>query len=779
MTVQAPEVLADSIGVIVDAIVDAAPNLNRTVVEEAVTGVAGGRAKRRKVAQALLERPAVLTDGRSPAPRAIAELLIALRTAGATTISPPVCAECGKELRTFQRRDQDWYCAVCGPRREPCASCGQVRTIHCRDRQGRPRCVSCPPDDGGDPTDIVVEVVRSIDPNLPTAVIVPAVATVVPQPGQRYRLAWSLQDRPDLLTGAGAYAPVPAVLRLIDRLCDAGAQGIVRPPCPHCRRVIPLVKPRDGVRLCRNCVAKSRAEPCSRCGSVREAATRDADGEPLCAHCLSTDPSNQEVCIACDRRRPISVRTQEGPLCPSCRPYKSATCGICGRQGPCEISQATGQPWCTACQQRRARCSRCGQFGRVRGGSKTAPLCATCTRSDLDFWTSCPTCGETGRLHAGRCVRCSLDPRLHELLGDASGQIRPHLAALYQALAHAERPGTVTAWLDRSAAPAILRELHAEVEITHSTLDALSPGKPVEHLRSVLVAIGTLPHRDEQMARLERWITVTIAGPDQQHLLHRYAIWHLLRRLRRRTQGTETTHEQLATVRQHVKAAIGFLDWLTGRDLTLATCRQNRLHAWIGSNQATHRRETGHFIRWTKKHKLTSLDFPAIRWGGPSRVLDTEARWDQARRLLHDAQWPSTISRLTLDHVHADDEQVRLSLGREPVILPEPLDDLVRHLLARRRGHAAIGDHATSPWLFPGGQPGRPISSFRLAGRLRDLGIHSGQARSIALFHLATNLPAAVLGRMLGIHITVAVAWQRTSSGDWTTYAAEVSQRQR
>jgi hypothetical protein len=30
---------------------------------------------------------------------------------------------------------------------------------------------------------------------------------------------------------------------------------------------------------------------------------------------------------------------------------------------------------------------------------------------------------------------------------------------------------------------------------------------------------------------------------------------------------------------------------------------------------------------------------------------------------------------------------------------------------------------------------------------------------------------------MPGIHITVAVAWQRASSGDWANYAAEVSRR--
>jgi GrpB-like predicted nucleotidyltransferase (UPF0157 family) len=76
-----------------------------------------------------------------------------------------------------------------------------------------------------------------------------------------------------------------------------------------------------------------------------------------------------------------------------------------------------------------------------------------------------------------------------------------------------------------------------------------------------------------------------------------------------------------------------------------------------------------------------------------------------------------------------------------------------------------------------GGRPGQPISAFQLTERLRQIGIRSGQARSAALFQLATDLPAAVLARMLGIHITVAVAWQRASAGDWAAYAADVSRR--
>ena len=37
----------------------------------------------------------------------------------------------------------------------------------------------------------------------------------------------------------------------------------------------------------------------------------------------------------------------------------------------------------------------------------------------------------------------------------------------------------------------------------------------------------------------------------------------------------------------------------------------------------------------------------------------------------------------------------------------------------------------------------------------------------------------AILARLLGIHISVAVAWQRAAVGDWAAYAAQVSRRAR
>ena len=165
MTAGIPGVLANPVGVIVAMISGIEPALELAVIEEVVIGVAGGRAKRRKLAQALARRPAILADGRSPAPRAAGDLLVALRKAGAGRVSPPACAGCGKQLRSFQRRGEDWFCSACGPKREPCAGCGKARVIHLRDRDGRPRCAKCPP--GGDPVAIVTGIVAAIDPGLP------------------------------------------------------------------------------------------------------------------------------------------------------------------------------------------------------------------------------------------------------------------------------------------------------------------------------------------------------------------------------------------------------------------------------------------------------------------------------------------------------------------------------------------------------------------------------------------------------------------------------------
>jgi hypothetical protein len=791
--------VTDPVGFIVDLVDFHGHRLTPERLRAVVADIAGGRAKARSLAAALAERLAVLADGCSPAPKAIGDLLIALHKAGAETISLPRCATCAKPMQYLQRLDQHWYCVLCHGQRMQCTGCGTLRRVFRRDRAGRPYCPACPDPDQRDPVDVIYSVVAALDPDADRDVVAEAVRCATGRPSSRRKLAWALEDNPRLLTGEGHLTPLRTGLALIEHLAAAGIAGVVRPCCPRCRRTVRIDKAIDGQRLCRACYARAHAVTCSRCGALRQAATRDADGRPLCPNCLITDPVNLEHCIGCTRQRPVCTRTPDGPLCSTCHVLPPLTCSICGRTAPGERSRLTGLPRCRACHQRRARCTACNRVRQIHSGTLDQPLCGPCTDPTAELWRPCPGCGSTERLNAGReCLRCVLHDRLHELMTAADGAVPHSLRALHHALASAERPRSALQWLSGDCVAAVLSDIAAgRRELTHHALDELPAGKQLDHLRSVLVATGTLPPRDEQLARLERHLHDLIAttpAPEARKTLHRYAIWHLLRRLRHRTRNTEVTHAQLTVARQHARAAAGFLGWLTTQQLTLIACRQADLERWLASDQAQLRDQTGHFIRWAVKNKeARDLRFPASRWTGPMTPLDGEGRWALARQLLHDdalaaedrlaglflllyAQTPAAISRLTIDRIDADDSTVTVRFGDTPITLPEPLTDLARQQVALRRGHPVLVP-APSPWLFPGRQPSRPISASAMGQRLRRLGIEPATARSTALFHLATELPAALLARVLGLHISVAVQWQRASAGDWGAYAADVAHR--
>src|SRR6266702_3990022 len=527
------EAVADPVGTVVCLVTAADPALGHDLVRRVVEQVGGGRSKRRRLAAELAGDPSVLTTGQSPASKVAGDLMLALRAAGATGISPPWCADCGRRVTSMQRRGEHWYCAPCYVRPEECAGCGNTRQVAFRDRQGRPRCSKCPDKDARDPLLALVEVIVMTDPGLPAEAAAAAIKATVTKQAHLQKLAWLLQDEPGLLTGDGAKAPFPGVLRPIDALCEAGAASIRRPACPRCRRVIALSKQRDGLRICRNCCARARAVPCAKCGTTREPAARDGQGRPLCPYCLVSDPVNLEDCVRCRRRQ-----------------------------------------------------------------------------------------------------------RLGELLADGTGTVRPELHALHQALATASRPAAVLAWLSSSTPQAILTELAAGLRpLTHAALDELPASKSLVHLRSVLVATGALPARDEHFIQLERWTTQAAAGradPQEKEILHRYAAWHVLRRLRHRIRGTHATHRTASVPRRNITAAVTFLTWLTARGLTLASCPQGDLDEWTAAASISQRGPAGHFIRWARNQKLTSLSFPATRWAGPTRVIDAEGRWAQARQLLHD-----------------------------------------------------------------------------------------------------------------------------------------------
>ncbi|MGH2926681.1 MAG: hypothetical protein ACRDL8_00570, partial [Solirubrobacteraceae bacterium] len=521
------QVISDPVGLIVSLVGEVACDLDAREVRDVVLGVCGGRAKSRRTAAALRARPEVLSDGLSPAPRAIADLLIGLRRAGARSVSPPRCASCAKELRTYQRRGEDWYCAVCGPRPERCDGCGDLRRVATRDRSGRPRCTRCPDLDPLDPIAVICAQVSALQPDADRDAIAAAVRQVAPRPAHQRRIARALEDNSTLLAGQGHLAPVPGVLRFIYTLSEAGVTGAVWPSCPRCERTVRLSKTLDGQRVCRNCLAKSNAECCYRCGAAREPAARDDRGRPLCPHCLVADPANLERCVNCGRRLPVNTRSPHGPLCSTCPPLAVLSCSICRQRAPCGISRRTGMPWCYVCQRRRSRCMSCGEVEPVCSGTLEEPRCERCT--EPAFRDDCATC--KGRPRAGGCPACRLDRRLKGLMRGPDGTIASALQPLHDALATTEEPGTTLRWLTRRVVSTYLADVACgRRQLSHEELDALGGSPSVAHLRSVLVATGALASRDEYMARLDRLLDGLFAAradPTERQLLQRYALWHL------------------------------------------------------------------------------------------------------------------------------------------------------------------------------------------------------------------------------------------------------------
>ena len=348
-------------------------------------------------------------------------------------------------------------------------------------------------------------------------------------------------------------------------------------------------------------------------------------------------------------------------------------------------------------------------------------------------------------------------------------------------------------WLRKGASAAILAELASGARpVSHATLDAHPRRGAAEFLRQMLVANGALAPRHEGLARLERWVADALAQidpPGDRRLVQAYATWEVLARLRRRAESGSVV--RTANAKLHIGSAARLLAWLSGRGTTLEELTQPDLDDWLAEG-APSSYDVADFVRWAAARGFVGtleVPRPASRTGS---ALGDEQRWRIVGRLLHDdaleltdrvagclvllfAQQLSRIVAIGVDQVVSTGDEIRLRLGGEDVLIPDPLGALLTELVARGRRYVGVGTPAGSPWLFPGLHPGRPLTAARLGDRLVALGIDGRAGRRAALMHLAAQLPAAVLAEMLGLTPGTAVRWVRAAGGDWASYAAEVA----
>ena len=672
--------------------------------------------------------------------------------------------------------------------------------------------------------DALVRQVIAAEGSLPASEVAAAVDTVVTSPAVLRDLAAALAADPGMLS----HGAPPVAGRLVADLIARGSATLTAPACTRCGRAgKPLTRTEAGA-MCKPCAARRLTAACAHCGEVKPAASRDSAGLRICERCRRRDRGHRR-CGICGKTASIAVRARgsSADICVSCYKMPDAICSVCGKKRECNFA-GTSKPVCPSCSPRAvARCARCGQDRPPAARWPEGPVCDPCYTAALRHCGRCASCGRTRRLvippgtaaetcaecagmpvthscadcgledklfERGRCERCSLRRRATALLTGPDGDIPAWLRPLSEAICAARTPKSALNWLRRDGGAAILAQLAAgTLPVTHQALDAHPRRRAADYLRQALAAAGVLPARDEELDRTERWadsLLSSVEHPADRRLLQAYLTWHVIRRLRASAGRTSRPSAYTAHARGNIRAAADFLAWLRRRDTTLRASSQHDADDWLATGPgACNVRD---FTSWAAaRGHCPELDIPApARHDGTA--ISQDQRWALAARLLHDetldltdraagsllllyGQHLSRIAAMTTSQVTSRDGTVCIRFGKHNVAVPDPLGIIVTELIRAGRSHAGIGSPATTPWLFPGGLPGRPITPSRLAERLRQLGIYAMASRRAALTDLAAQMPAAVLADLLHLAPSTATRWMHQAGGDWSGYAAEIA----
>lgn len=455
---------------------------------------------------------------------------------------------------------------------------------------------------------------------------------------------------------------------------------------------------------------------------------------------------------------------------------------------------------CRTCHDRalriRGRCPGCGD-DRVLPGLRDdgVAICTDCAGFTTSF--RCSRCPSEGKLHGGRlCTHCTLHDRLRDLLGDGSGEVRPELAPLATSLLDAPRPLSILTWLyTRKGKPdspeSLLRQLgRGEIALTHEAFHTLQPWRAATHLRELLMACDVLPRLDKHICSLERWLIGhldTITDPGHAQLIHRFATWEVLPRLRNRAESTPLTPAMRRFAAEQIKLATQFLTWLSEHQRTLETCHQADINSWHVDHSEHARNRVRGFLLWAMTSRLTRplrLPGPSVKRNAP---LPQSERIALLGHLLADHQLPlrsrvagvivllyaqrlSRIARLTIDDVIRDGDQVLLRLGEPPTPVPAPLAELLLAWIDKR-DNMNTATNPNSSWLFPGRRAGQPMHSDWLAALVNELGIPTTTGRTAAIRQHVLDMPAPVVADALGYHPVTTTKIATQAGATWSRYA--------
>ena len=370
------------------------------------------------------------------------------------------------------------------------------------------------------------------------------------------------------------------------------------------------------------------------------------------------------------------------------------------------------------------------------------------------------------------------------------------MAPIVEALCRVERPESILSWKRSPRVRGLLTGLATgDIPLTHVGLDEAGSDEAVHHLRSVLEHAGVLAARDEPLARFERWLSVklevltesAVRGPVEQ-----FATWLHLRRLRQTTVPGQDSAPAVRYAKQEVTEAIKFLTWLhSTHHRTLATCLQLDVDQWLALGPTT-RLKIRNLLAWAKNAQLNRSVHITHRQAPPIRSLTQQQRLGWLRELLAGdsetlpyrvagtllllfAQPLTRIAALPTSAVTISGDDVQISLGREPIPVPQPFAYMLIDHTGSRPNLRAAGGIAASPWLFPGFSAGRHVDPQVIRERLVRLGIDLLGARNTTLQGLVGAAPPPVVAELLGYSYATAQLHAEIAAQPWARYVTKAA----
>ena len=195
-----------------------------------------------------------------------------------------------------------------------------------------------------------------------------------------------------------------------------------------------------------------------------------------------------------------------------------------------------------------------------------------------------------------------------------------------------------------------------------------------------------------QSSRNLAWLVPRLRSlqPQNQMIVRRYAVWHVLRRAKRRPLRPATRHH----ARERLLLATRLMAWLESEGEQLNYLSQAGFDRWLAYGPPA-RAEIRDFGRWARRQGLVGeLLVPLRRRSRPSEFLSTDQRRATLHRCIVDvtpplnvrvagallllfALGPTALATIRIEQVVRRRDHVELLVGRTPIRLPDAVADLV------------------------------------------------------------------------------------------------------